>query len=164
MDIIFYKSTNEVNSFPKTLTDGVTISGSLRSECDILNPVIEFTGIGVDIPYNYCYIPTFKRYYFITQARSIRNSILEISMHVDVLQSWSNEILNLNCVVERNEYEKDPYIYDNMSILKYGDGDTNLNRQIPIAGRTTSDTFDLVDTTDDIKYILRTASYGGGVG
>lgn len=103
MDIIFYKSTNEVSSFPKSLTDGVTISGTLRSECDILNPVIEFTGIGVDIPYNYCYIPTFKRYYFITEARSIRNDILEISMHVDVLQSWANEILNTKALVLRNE-------------------------------------------------------------
>ena len=101
MDIIFYKSTNEVNSFPKSLTDGVTISGTLRSECDILNPVIEFTGIGVDIPYNYCYIPTFKRYYFITEARSIRNDILEISMHVDVLQSWEREILELHGIVDR---------------------------------------------------------------
>ena len=101
MDIIFYKSTNEVNSFPKTLTDGVTISGSLRSECDILNPVIEFEGIGVDIPYNYCYIPTFKRYYFITEARSIRNNILELSMHTDVLQSWEREILQLYGIVDR---------------------------------------------------------------
>ena len=75
MDIIFYKSTNEVNSFPKSLTDGVTISGTLRSECDILNPVIEFTGIGVDIPYNYCYIPTFKRYYFILNFPIIKISL-----------------------------------------------------------------------------------------
>lgn len=103
MDIIFYKSTNEVSSFPKSLTDGVTISGTLRSECDILNPVIEFAGIGVDIPYNYCYIPTFKRYYFITEARSIRNDILELSMHVDVLQSWANEILSNKGLVYRNE-------------------------------------------------------------
>ena len=117
MDIIFYKSTNEVSSFPKSLTDGVTISGTLRSECDILNPVIEFTGIGVDIPYNYCYIPTFKRYYFITEAISIRNDILELSMHVDVLQSWANDILKLGGVINRNEFDFNPYIVDDLIIM-----------------------------------------------
>lgn len=119
MDIIFYKSTNEVNSFPKSLTDGVTISGSLRSECDILNPVIEFTGIGVDIPYNYCYIPTFKRYYFITEARSIRNDIVRLSMHVDVLQSWVNDILKQECIIARQEYSFNNNIEDNMTPLEH---------------------------------------------
>lgn len=114
MDIIFYKSTNEVNSFPKTLTDGVTISGSLRSECDVLNPVIEFTGIGVDIPYNYCYIPTFKRYYFVTEAISIRTNILQLSFHVDVLQSWANELLNTRAMIYRSEdvSKQNKYIED----------------------------------------------------
>lgn len=117
MDIIFYTSTNEVSSFPKTLLNGVTVSGTLRSECDILNPVIEFEGIGVNIPYNYCYIPTFKRYYFITEARSISNDIIELSMHVDVLQSWANYILQLGGVVNRNEFDFNPYIVDDLIIM-----------------------------------------------
>lgn len=154
MDIIFYKSTNEVNSFPKSLTNGVTISGSLRSECDILNPVIEFTGIGVDIPYNYCYIPTFKRYYFITEARSIRNNILELSMHVDVLQSWADKILNQYAIIKRNEYiNNKKFVDDRVPILPTKkDKKITLDGNIPIVSAYSS----------NIHYVVGIAGQLGG--
>lgn len=154
MDIIFYKSTNEVNSFPKTLTDGVAISGSLRSECDILNPVIEFEGIGVSIPYNYCYIPTFKRYYFITEAKSVRNGILELSMHVDVLQSWANEILNSKGLILRSGSLKDKYILDD-KVITYPSY-TDTIKACSFLGKGQSPF--IVNSSDELYFVLEIAN------
>lgn len=103
MEIIFYKSKQEQNLFPKTLTEGYSVSGTLRSECDILNPIITFEGNNFLLDYNYAYMPDFKRYYFITDITSVRNGIVEIAFHVDVLNSWSNEILQHDAFIERNE-------------------------------------------------------------
>lgn len=114
MNIYLYTSSAEPNSFPKELGEAVKIEGTLRDECDILNPVITFVGFNPANTFNYCYIPDFKRYYFITGSSVIRTNVMEMTMHVDVLQSWSNQILEQEGIILRNEYEFDEMIIDEL--------------------------------------------------
>lgn len=130
MDIILYKCTDEINSFPKTLTEGVTISGTLRGECDMLYPVLTFSGengLRWFKEYNYIHIPDFNRYYFVSSLNLTSNASIEISCSVDVLQSWKDYILNMEAVVERNEFQKNPYIIDTKPIYM----PTNTEIKIP---------------------------------
>ena len=53
--------------------------------------------------YNYCYIPEFKRYYFIDEIVSVKNGIWRVSLHVDVLESFKAYYMNLNCVIDKQE-------------------------------------------------------------
>ncbi len=116
MTIIFYKTDAELNRIGKTLTEGLTMNGTLRSECSILNPVVD-----IEMPpnnttlvgYNYAYIADFgKRYYFITEIVSKTERMWEISMHVDVLESFKDQVLPLNALVARNEKKYDIMIKD----------------------------------------------------
>lgn len=112
MDIFFYTSSAEPNSFPKVLGSAIRYQGELRDECDILNPVLTIEGLNPDTMFNYCYIPDFKRYYFITESSVVRTGLIQFNLHVDVLQSWSKEILELEAIISRNEYDFNNHLED----------------------------------------------------
>lgn len=112
MNIFFYTSSAEPNSFPKVLGSAIRYQGELRDECDILNPVLTIEGLNPDTTFNYCYIPDFKRYYFITESSVVRTGLIQFNLHVDVLQSWSKEILELEAIISRNEYDFNNHLED----------------------------------------------------
>ncbi len=114
MNIFFYTSSAEPNSFPKVLGEAIRYQGDLRDECDILNPVITIAGLNPNNTFNYCYIPDFNRYYFITESSVVRTGLIEFILHVDVLQSWATQILEQEGIILRNEYEFDKMIVDEL--------------------------------------------------
>lgn len=152
MNIFFYTSSAEPNSFPKVLGEAIRYQGELRDECDILNPVLTIEGLNPDTTFNYCYIPDFKRYYFITESSVVRTGLMEFVLHVDVLQSWSSQILEQEGIVLRNEYEYNSMLIDDMvNILPNNDGITIEFTKVGDRSLTienvTSDTRNIILTT-----------------
>ena len=98
MDITLYTMGSEKNEIYKSLQNGNTLSGYLRGESSVVTPafIIEHANPS---QYNYCYIPDFGRYYFITDITSIRTGLWRISCSVDVLMSYQSQILNLDVIV-----------------------------------------------------------------
>lgn len=98
MNIILYVNNSEKNKIGKNLTNDFSISGTLRDATNIINPVIliELNEIG---NYNYCYIFSFNRYYFITDITVIRTGLYAISLMVDVLESFKTDIKNLSVIL-----------------------------------------------------------------
>lgn len=104
MDITLHVNSSERQAISKSLDSGTVLSGSLRNESSVINPsfLIEYEN---PTGFNYCYIADFGRYYFITNITSIRTNIWRIDCTVDVLMSFSSEILNLDVIVN---YESSP--------------------------------------------------------
>lgn len=98
MNITLYVNNSEKNKIGKNLINDFSLSGTLRDATNIINPVIliELNEIG---NYNYCYIPNFNRYYFITDIAVIRTGLFAISLMVDVLESFKTEIKNLSVIL-----------------------------------------------------------------
>lgn len=98
MDITLCVTTSERERIIKSLSDSLALSGSLRGESSVINPsfLIEHSNPS---GFNYCYIPDFDRYYFIDNITSVRTNIWRIDCSVDVLMSYSTEILNLEVIV-----------------------------------------------------------------
>ena len=98
MNITLYVNHSEKNKIGKNLTNDFSLSGTLRDATNIINPVIliELNEIG---NYNYCYIPNFNRYYFITDITVIRTGLFAISLMVDVLESFKTDIKNLSVIL-----------------------------------------------------------------
>lgn len=98
MNITLYVNNSEKNKIGKNLTNDFSLSGTLRDVTNIINPVIliELNEIG---NYNYCYIPNFNRYYFITDIAVIRTGLFAISLMVDVLESFKTDIKNLSVIL-----------------------------------------------------------------
>ena len=102
MNIVLCENKSEKNKINKSLTSGVTLSGNLRNESNVVNPTII---VNTDNPtiYNYAYIPAFNRYYFITDYISLRTGIWQLNLKSDVLMSFKDSILNSNVLVNKTE-------------------------------------------------------------
>ena len=118
--INLYQNSSENNRIDKTeyLTSVGEIEGYLRQETNIINPtiVIEYNKV---IDFNYIYISTFNRYYFVNGVSSVRTNLWRIELLVDVLMTYKDTILNYECFVARNENTYDAYIEDKYLPLKY---------------------------------------------
>ena len=114
MKIHLYNNASYKNKVDKTLNNEISKSGTLRQETSIVNPSIIMEGNIEDYAlYNYMYIPKFKRYYFITNIKTLRNNMIEISGHTDVLMSFKDTILNETAIVGRQYNDYSMYLQDN---------------------------------------------------
>lgn len=113
LDMILYHNNAEQNRLDKTnfLENVSTLNGYLRDKTSITNPsiIIEMNEFPT---FNYVYLPKFNRYYYVTNILSIATNLWQIDMHVDVLMSYKDKILLQSAIIERNEYEWDPYLID----------------------------------------------------
>lgn len=128
---------NDVVSFTKPITE-FNIENSLRFDVDIIKT------------FNYCYIPEFKRYYFIENITSIRNNIWEIEMKVDVLMSYKDIILGQEVLVSRNEKTFNSMLVDENIISR---NEYSIEK-IPFVG----DFFNVTDEVMTYRYIIYTLS------
>ena len=99
MELILYKTADENSKLEKILSEEISLVGALKDGCSITTPsiMLQQNPIG----YNYAYIPTFNRYYFIKNVTVVRKNIFMIELKVDVLMSFKNEIKELSGVVSR---------------------------------------------------------------
>lgn len=115
MTIEFCNNSSPVNAVYKTTDLVISLTGTLREESSIINPVITVSGIDDYVSsINYAYIPEFARYYFVTNIESVRNGLWRVSMHVDVLYTYSEDILSNYAIIERNENEYDLHLNDGL--------------------------------------------------
>lgn len=111
MDIYLYNTVDDDNVLNKTLTDELIISDvKLKNPVNINNPILSLSskivyddGYGEVLTkdYNYAYIPTFERYYFIENITLQSNNINVLTLKVDVLKTYENEVLNSDLYVEK---------------------------------------------------------------
>ena len=113
MEIRLYNSSDETNKINKTLTNEIVLNGTLKDETSVMNPIILIEANNLT-QYNYCYIPLFKRYYFIKDITVVRNNLFRLFLDIDVLMSYKNDILNLDVIIDKSETNNnaDKYIND----------------------------------------------------
>lgn len=80
-----------------------TINAELKNNTDIINPVFILNYIDVLNDCNYLYCDKYKRYYYIRNLRFLTGNRIELECYIDVLNTYKNEIKNINCVIERQE-------------------------------------------------------------
>lgn len=121
IQINLYKNTAEPNRLDKT--DYLTLVNSLNGEFREENSI---TSLSITIEYNkvpdfnYIYIPTFNRYYYVDDVISVRTNLWEIILSVDVLMSFKDAIMSCKGFVERNEFTYNEKIIDNKRVVEQG--------------------------------------------
>lgn len=103
MKITFYKTASETNRLTKALTLPVEFNGTLKDETDLLNPEITFEADVNLTGYNFAYIEEFGRYYFINGFTSVRNNLWRVSLHVDVLMTYRDGILQNDVIIDKQQ-------------------------------------------------------------
>ena len=111
MTIKLYNNTSDKIVVDKSITQiGSDITGTLREDCSIIDPVIAIEGLS-DLSVNYAYISEFGRYYYINNI-VCRGKLFELHMHVDVLKTYAGGIRGNKAVVARQQNEYNLYLTD----------------------------------------------------
>lgn len=109
--IKFMYNNEPMNKISKNPTEVFSLTGTLKKNCSIVDPVIEIEHTK-PINANYAYIEEFNRYYYIKDVVSLANGFWEISMHTDVLKTFSEGILNSPCIVAKSSSRYNMYLND----------------------------------------------------
>lgn len=112
MNVVIASTIDNSNTLPKTYAEIANVDGTLKDGTSVLDPVIDFVLDNRYFNANYMYIPTFGRYYFIRNIEVLTGNIVRITGHVDVLNSYYQEIVGLVGVVKRNETVYNMYLDD----------------------------------------------------
>lgn len=126
MIISTYTSTDDSNYINKRLTNkSDVLNVTLKNSTDYVNPVIMLQYDTID--FNYVYIPSFKRYYFVREMTSLKNDLWSVALHVDVLMSFRSQLKNVRAITKRQEYLcNNDLIDDRMKLLNYPALQTNI--------------------------------------
>lgn len=112
-NIVLQTNNSEPNRVTKSVSDIMTLSGVLKEETSIIDPVIKIEcDLATVTGCNYLSIPAFGRSYFVTNIRSVRNGLVEFSCHVDVLSSFADGIKANSAIVKRQENSWNLYLND----------------------------------------------------
>lgn len=113
MNIKIQRNESDDRAFNKSITDIANLSGYLRDGSSIIDPVIMVEGdISTIAACNYMTIQSFGRSYFITNMESVRNNLVRVTGHVDVLTTYKDEILANSGIVRRQENLWNLYLDD----------------------------------------------------
>lgn len=115
MELILYTNESDDKVVTKNITTLATITGTLREQCSIIDPVITVSDSVVNnaiaAACNYAMIADFGRYYYIKNIKSV-GKFWEITMHVDVLSSFQTQLKTLDAVISRQESKYNLYLQD----------------------------------------------------
>lgn len=116
MNITIYQCKDDRRKLNKTLSAARSYNVSLKDDTSAVNPTLI---LSQPLPpnYNYCYIPTFKRYYFITDSRVLIAKQYEISLACDVLMSFAATIKDSPVILRRSSNLGNKLIPDNIPLL-----------------------------------------------
>lgn len=90
MQAIFYQFAKRTNS-TKLPSGGQEFGIDLKAPCNIIDPEIKIATQNDPTGYNYCYLPTFSRYYWVKNW-TYYDGLWNASMTVDTLASYRDEI------------------------------------------------------------------------
>ena len=93
----------------------------LKEGCSIDRPVIQFSAAAaIMATLNYCYIPDFGRYYWITDRSSMVNGVMELTLESDPWTSFDTQLRAVTATVDRSASNWQGFLYDNgYQILAY---------------------------------------------
>lgn len=103
MNVEIYKNLSENSVIGKTKTLVYQTPCEIKGESSIINPVLILQYNEQLFASNYVYIPAWSRYYFIDDVRVLTGGRVEVSLSVDVLESFKDSILELNVILGDTE-------------------------------------------------------------
>ena len=100
---VVYKTLTNSQNFPECV---------LKENTSVTTPII-FIQTDTNLStYNYCHIPEFSRYYYITNISSVRNGLWQLNLKVDVLMSYKDNFDKFEIIIERSSTDFSKYLND----------------------------------------------------
>lgn len=156
LDIYLFTFSKKSNSTKQpVLSNGTKFEIVLKEQTNILTPTIKLKLDSSPVAYNYAYIPSMNRYYWISNW-DINLGIWEASLKVDVLASWKSNIGASSEYVLRSAAFSNSNVIDNMYPA--------VNEQVVTINTITSPFTDILSNgTYVVGIVSRDASTSGPV-
>lgn len=152
INIAFYTFSKKPTSTKQPTGSGNVLTCNIKSRSSIINPVIEVkTNITA---YNYCYISSFGRYYYITDI-TFDSGLWIAQCRIDVLATYKTEIGSTSMFVLRSANASNGEIIDTLNpTTAY----TTISAVNPTA-LTSSMLHDSIHDVEDGYYVLGVQGY-----
>lgn len=151
MQVKLCNTPSERNIINKYIDEVATVNAVIKGELSVETPVLilDYTGDSNNI--NYMVIPELHRTYFINDIIKLTGQRYEIHGKSDVLESFKNDILAMNCIINKQQgaTQSNMYLDDGSFVLENKEFNTVIN--FPNGFNDTG------------EYILITAGGGGGI-
>lgn len=151
MQVTLCNTPSERNIINKVIQDVISINATIKGELSVENPVLllDYTGDSNNI--NYMKIPELNRTYFINEIIKLTGQRYEVHGKSDVLESFKNDILNMNCIINKQQspLQANMYLDDGSFVLENKEFNSVVNFPNGF--------------NDNGEYILITAGGGGGI-
>lgn len=104
MDLKLYVVEDGDNVLNKTLSDELIIQINLKRDVNLFTPslIIRDSSVININRFNYCVIPVLNRNYFIRTINNIGNDLWRLDCECDVLETYKNDILNSDALLNRS--------------------------------------------------------------
>lgn len=112
MQATFYQFAKRTNS-TKLPSGGQGFGIDLKAPCNIIDPEIKIATQSDPTGFNYCYLPTFSRYYWVKNW-TYSDGLWNASLTVDTLASYRDQIGNSMEYVTRSSAQYDGAISDGL--------------------------------------------------
>ena len=114
MNIILYQNTKPISHMARTLLNPLQITGEPHEAdtLDVVNPDIVLEYNSAYLQYNFCYIPSFGRYYYFRDAPTITKKTITLHLCVDVKYTYRSIIMRSQCIAERSSSLYDVFLAD----------------------------------------------------
>lgn len=112
MQATFYVFPKRTNSTKRPVS-GTPYNIEVKAPCNIINPEIKVSTNANPTGYNYCFIPVWKRYYWVKNW-TFADSLWTATLTVDVLSSYKDQIGNSDEYVLRSSAQYDGSIVDTL--------------------------------------------------
>ena len=98
-----YKQNSENDVLNKTLTGHSIFDGVFNSAIGLKNIIIDLKNYYLQTGFNYIYIPSFERYYYVDSIEMVSSDYTRLHLKEDVLMSWATLIKSQKGFVTRYE-------------------------------------------------------------
>lgn len=128
MIIRLFQNNSDANVVQKSITLKAELTGTLRDDCSIIDPIVKIEGIAPsDLKYiNYAEIPDFGRYYYVKNI-ILKGKLFECHMHIDVLNTYKDQIKPIPAIIARQQEVNNVMLTDGL-IKTYADPNIEIRR------------------------------------
>lgn len=144
MIIRLFQNNSDTNVMQKSIILKAELTGTLRDDCSIIDPIVKIEGIAAsDLKYiNYAEIPDFGRYYYVNNI-ILKGKLFECHMHVDVLKTYNDKVRAKQAIIARQENSYNLLLSDglmktyanpNIEIKQFPGGFTDFQYIFCVAG------------------------------
>lgn len=117
-NIIAYRLNDERHKLNKNLTPVTILEGKFTAPLGIKALELDVVNYDINNSYNYVYIPSLKRYYYVTNIQLTTKNHTKLILQEDVLMSWVELIRSQSAFIVRQENNYDDKLFDNRLPLK----------------------------------------------